>query len=159
RMQPENRFGLESADAWVGAYQPAYKLAASIDQAGEQARTMTVLAFQDGNLPQVEGAVARAGGRVVYRSDNGINKILRVSLTGKGAAILAQHGDVEWIEPYVTPVLHNVNAQWEVQTGVSGNRHLWDMGLHGEGQVIHHSDSGINMLHEMFVDPLVPVND
>ena len=157
RMKAEGGITLDSPGAWVGVYQPAYKLSSDLDLGSATAREVSVLAFIDGDLGSIEAAVLAAGGTVVRRSSNGINKILRVSLPGVATTVLAQHPDIAWIEPHVQPTLDNVNAQWVVQTNSTNNRRLWDLGLKGEGQVIHHSDTGIDMTHEMFNDPGVPV--
>ncbi|HEU5456430.1 MAG TPA: S8 family serine peptidase, partial [Nocardioides sp.] len=145
--------------ASVFDYQPAYKLAPELSLDSLEPVTASLLAFPDGDLDAV-GFVARAAGaEVLVTSDNGINKILRLRAPGAAFVALAQHEDVAWIEPYVAPELHNDQAQWVVQTGINGNRRVWDMGLHGEGQVVCTTDSGIDMGHHLFVDPLVPVAD
>ena len=157
RTSPQAGFALDSREAWVGNFQPAYKLSADVPQADDTQRSMTVMAFSDGDLDAVAATVAAAGGRVVYRTDNALSKILRVELSGRGAVAVAQHPDVAWVEPYVIPTVENASAEWVTQTGVNSNRRIWDMGLHGEGQVFHHSDSGIDTAHEMFNDPAVPI--
>ncbi len=148
---------IDAPGVWVGAYQPAYKLAEEIDVNSGLARDVTVLAFLDGDMASIEAAAVAAGGTVVKRSSNGINKILRVNLPGTATTVLAQHPDIAWIEPHIQPQLDNSQATWVVQTNVANNRRLWDKGLKGEGQVIHHSDSGIDMTHEMFRDSVLSV--
>lgn len=136
---------------------PAYKVSPDLSIESLQPVTASILAFPDGDLDAVVAEANGAGASVVARSENGINKILRVTATGEAIAALARHDDVAWIEPYVQPELHNDLAQWVVQTGINGNRRVWDMGLRGEGQIVCTTDSGIEMTHHMFVDPLVPV--
>ncbi len=143
--------------AWVGEYHPAYKLSPDLVTRDTGPLTASLLVFPDGDLPGVVQAAHATGAVVLVASDNGINKILRVTAPGPALEALARHDDVAWIEPYVAPQLHNDQAQWVVQTGINGNRHLWDMGLAGEGQIVCTTDSGIDMGHHMFVDPLVPV--
>jgi hypothetical protein len=155
RMKSQDGFSLPSG-GWVGTYQPAYKLSADLEPSAEEARMMTVLAFPDASLDGIAEQVAAAGGRVIARSERE-DKILRVEMGGAAAVALARNADVEWIEPYMQPVLLNTTAQWIVQTGANGNRRIWTMGLEGLGEVFHHSDSGIDMTHEMYSDPLVPV--
>ncbi len=157
RMKSEGGIKIDTPGMWTGIYQPAYKLSTDLDLGSATAGEVSVLAFLDGDLAGIEAAAIAAGGMVVTRSNNGINKILRVSIPGTATTALAQHPDVAWIEPHVQPILDNFNAQWVVQTNSNGNRRIWDLGLKGEGQVIHHSDSGIDMTHELFNDLAVPV--
>lgn len=138
-------------------YQPAYKLSPQLPVDSVEPVTASLLAFPDGDLQAVSLAATAAGLAVLATSDNGINKILRLSGPGAAYIALAQHDDVAWIEPYVAPTTDNDLAQWVVQTGINGNRRLWDMGLQGEGQVVCTTDSGIDMGHHQFLDPLVPV--
>jgi hypothetical protein len=65
--------------------------------------------------------------------------------------------DVAWIEPWHELHVDNSSAQWVVQTNLTNNRHVWDMGIHGEGQVMHTSDSGIRTRINMFRDNSVPI--
>src|SRR5439155_22263450 len=86
RLKPEQHFALSSPGAWVGNFQPAYKLSPRLNLGASAAATVTVLAFPDGDLKAVAAAARAAGGSVLRSSDNGINKILRVTLPGHGAA-------------------------------------------------------------------------
>jgi Subtilase family len=157
RVAPGRGTIADAGIAWTGEYVADYKLSDRLDRASTSPDVATLLAFPDGDLASIEAAVKSAGGEVVLRSDNGINKILRIRLPGTAVPALAAHDDVQWIEPYVQPVADNVNAQWVVQTGATNNRRLWTLGLNGEGQVFHHSDSGIDLTHELFNDPGVPL--
>src|SRR6185503_12962103 len=139
-------------------YEPAYKLSPALSTESLAPATVSLLAFPDGDLDAITLAATAAGAQVITTSDNGINKILRLSANGAAIAVLAQHEDVAWIEPYEQPHLMNDQAQWVVQTGINGNRRLWDMGIKGQGQVVCTTDSGIEMTHHMFVDPLVPMS-
>lgn len=159
RLPAHRDLALGTGDVWVGAYYPAYKLDPGLTAADAPASTIaTVLVFPDGDLAAV-AAAARAGElEVVTTSDNGINKLLRVRGATASAVALARHADVEWIEPYVAPIAFNDQAQGIVQTGTVGNRRVWDMGLHGEGQVVMISDTGLNPIHDMFRDPALPIS-
>jgi hypothetical protein len=142
---------------WTGVFQPAYKLSPALDRQSSLPVTMTVLAFPDADVAALNTQLVNAGAQVLARSDNGINKIFRISAPGAALDPLARIQGVAWIEPYVRPVADNANVEWIDQTFSTNNRRLWDLGLHGEGQIIHHSDSGIDISHEMFNDPAVPI--
>ncbi len=157
RMKSAGQFALQGEGGWVGAYQPAYKLSPRLQLDQDAERVVNLLVFQDGDLAGVRQAIAAAGGRVVLVSDNGINKIVRAALPGTRVPELSQQPDVAWIEPYVQPMLDNATDQWVTQTGASNNRRVWDMGIHGEGQVVNTSDSGINTAHNQFRDDGFPI--
>lgn len=156
RLEGDAPFSPEVA-RWVGAYQPAYKVSPDLDLQPGPAYRMTVLAFPDAELEALSAAIEGTGARLLARSSNGLNKIFRIEAPGSAGTALANLEDVAWIEPYVQPTVDNVSVQWLTQTFVSNNRRLWDLGIRGEGQILHHSDSGIGMAHEMFNDGAVPL--
>jgi hypothetical protein len=117
---------------------------------------MTVLLFPDADLDAAASA-ARAAGAEVLASAKRVNRVLRVRTDLAGAQALARDPDVAWVEPWSPAHTLNDQVQGIVQTGVVGNRRLWDLGLHGEGQVVMTSDTGLNVNHNAFRDPLVPI--
>lgn len=143
---------------WVGPYQPAYKLSdePQMDLAGGPA-TLVVLLFPDADLAAERAALEAMGGTVIEATDSGRNKLVRVSIDGAQASTIAARNDVAWVEPWHQPVIENATAQWVVQTNVTNNRHIWDMGIQGQGQVVHTSDSGIRTTHNAFRDPSVSI--
>ena len=142
---------------WNAPYRPAYKLAPALARLAGASLTLNVRLFADADLAPVASAVASLGGQVLLTSDNGINRLLRVSLPRAALGALAARDEVAWIEPHRQAVPANDRVQWVVQSGVNGDRRLWDMGLHGEGQFVSITDSGIDMGHEMFIDAAQPV--
>lgn len=161
RARGAARNALESAASWSGLFQPAYKLSPTLELESTLARPVNVLVFPDGDLGAVRRGIEARGGTVDEASANGINNILRATLPGTALAALAQDPDVLWIEPHVPLELLNDNVQWVVQTnagaGASGNRRLWDLGLHGEGEIVSTCDSGVEPSHDFFRDPSVPL--
>ena len=141
---------------WVGAYRPAYKLASEL-AAGGGTTTMVVLLFPDADLAAERSALEAMGASIVEATDSGRNKIVRVTADAGLAPTITSRGDVAWVEVYHQPQMNNAAAQWVTQTNITNNRRIWDMGLHGEGQVVHTSDSGIRSSHNQFRDPLVPI--
>jgi hypothetical protein len=157
RMESSGQLSLGTEGAWVGAFQPAYKLSPRLSPDPVALETATLLLFPDGDLDQVAAQVQRLGATEVLRSNNGINRLLRVRATRAALDGLAQNPDVEWIEPYVQPTMDNVSVQWVVQTWSSDNRRVWDLGIRGNGQVICTTDAGIDVSHNMFRDASVPI--
>ena len=143
---------------WVGAWQPAYKLSAEPEMSlGGGSATMVVLLYPDADLAAERAALEAMGGTVVEATDSGRNKIVRVTIDGAQAQTMASRNDVAWVEPWHQPMVQNSSAQWVVQTNVTNNRRVWDMGIHGEGQVVHTSDSGIRTSHNQFRDDAWPI--
>ena len=151
------RVGLERGINWVGEYQPAYRLSALVDRSRADESDYMMLLFPDADLAEAAAAIGLQGAAVVGQSDNGINKLVRFRTTGARLAAIAGLPGVAWVEPVVKNELLNQNAQWVIQTNVSLNRRLWNMGLRGAGQVVMTSDSGIETTHQQFFDAGVAI--
>src|SRR5689334_9146628 len=117
-MSPQARAALAAKGraAWIGDWQPAYKVSDRVDRAAETRSTFDALLFADADLPGVVQELTALGGQIVSTSSNGTNKLVRFQASGPQIAGLAGLAGVEWIEPHVTPMLDNVDAQWVVQT-------------------------------------------
>jgi subtilase family protein/flagellar hook capping protein FlgD len=159
RMTPEARARVEALDfvRWVGAQHPAYKLCEAPEMLDTSPRPLIVVLFLDADMAAARAAVEALGGAVLATSESSRNKLLKIHLDPSRAGALAAREEVAWIEPWYQPTLDNSQAQWVVQTFTANLRRIWDMGLHGEGQVVHTSDSGINTDHNAFRDAAVPI--
>lgn len=148
------RAGLAGSDRvhWVGLYQPAYKISTMMQMKEAGPHSLVLLLFPEESLTATAEAVRQAGGTIEETSDNGINKMLKVNLDLAFVDRVAQIPAVAWIEPYQVPQWHNSSAQWVVQTWTANNRHLWDLGIKGQGQVISTADTGIRTTHNQFRD-------
>lgn len=160
RAPAESKTSLEALPfvRWVGAYHPAYKLSGQREMnEASGTRTLTVLLFPDADLARLAGAMRDLGGAVLEATDSGRNKIVRLDVDMSRVVEIAAQNDVAWVEPWHPLQLHNVDAQWVVQTNQMNVRSVWDRGLRGQGQVVHTSDSGIRTSHNQFRDPSVPI--
>lgn len=165
RMTREARARLAAGGdaAWIGDYQPAYKVSPLFDDAGvPQGDEWKALLFPDASIDDAAQALAGRGFALANRSDNGVNKMLRFRAPagvtrGEALARVAGLSAVAWVEPVVPKLLENSNAQWVVQTAINGDRRVWTQGIRGQGQIVMTSDSGIQMTHDMFRDPAVPM--
>ncbi|MEO5617443.1 MAG: S8 family serine peptidase [Candidatus Eisenbacteria bacterium] len=153
------RIAHDGRTAWVGDWEPAYRLSPNADRGSLTASNFEALLFPDADLAATVLNLTALGANVAQTSDNGINKKVRFSARGDQLAALAGIAGVVWIEPQARLELHNDRAQWVVQTntGAAGARRVWDMGIRGEGQILMTSDSGINVAHDQFRDPAVPL--
>ncbi len=155
RLDARRELSFAAPGAWVGAFHPAYKLSPRI--AGDTAGELSVLVFPDGDAARVGAAARAAGADVLEDAGAAGRRVLRVRGGRAAAEALARDPDVEWVEPRVRAETFNDLVQGIVQTGTTNNRRLWDLGLHGEGQVIMTSDTGLNTNHFAFRDPAVPI--
>ena len=159
RMQAGARDAVESLPfvRWVGAYHPAYKMSALPEMKGAGAGEFVVLLFPDAVLDAARSSMTSLGGSVLEATDSGRNKIVRVSVDRARLDEIAARSDVAWIEPWYELHATNNQVQWVVQTNTSESRRVWDMGLRGQGQVVHTSDSGIRTSHNQFRDDAVSI--
>jgi hypothetical protein len=159
RMSSETREAVEKLEfvRWVGPYEPAFKLSGQPAMSAAGPGKLVVLLYPDADMAIERAALQALGGKIDEATDSGRNKILRVSLDTGHLASIARRKDVAWIEPWHELHTKNASAQWVVQTNVSNNRRLWDMGLRGEGQIVHTSDSGIRTSHYAFRDTDNPI--
>ena len=167
RMTSDGRARL-SADgdaAWIGEYQPAYKVSPIFDDGTvPPSDQWKALLFPDASLAATSATLAGRGFAVENLSDNGVNKMVRFRAPQgvareEALARVAGLSSVAWVEPVTPKTLDNVNAQWVVQTNVNGDRRVWTQGIRGQGQIVMTSDSGIQMTHDQFRDPAVPMAD
>lgn len=152
------RLAASTRVAWVGLYQPAYKISTMAQMRESGSRSLVMLLFPEESLTATADAVRQVGGTIEETSDNGINRMLKVNLDLALLAQVAQIPAIAWIEPHQVPQWHNDQCQWVVQTKVTNSRHLWDLGIKGQGQVISSSDTGITTTHRQFYDSAVPIS-
>ncbi len=157
------RLALEGGAAWIGEFQPAYKISPVFaDPSVPQGDRWLALLFPDASIEGAAAELVTRGFAVENRSDNGVNKMLRLRVpagldAAEARARVAGLSTVAWIEPVVPKTLDNVSAQWVVQTNVNGDRRVWTQGIRGQGQVVMTSDSGIDVTHDQFRDPALPL--
>lgn len=142
---------------WVGLYEPAFKLSTLPQMSEPGVRDMLVLLFPHEDITAASGEIALAGGIVKETSDNGINRLLLVSMDTARAADVARVSSVAWIEPRLPMLTNNNQDQWVVQTNTNNSRRVWDMGIKGQNQVVSVGDTGIRVTHNQFKDPAVPL--
>ncbi|MFN2134365.1 MAG: S8 family serine peptidase, partial [Candidatus Promineifilaceae bacterium] len=87
--------------AWVGLFQPAYKISPDVKLDGSNLLRVSVEQGADAGLARA--AIARTGATVLGRSDN----LIYVAAEAGQVAEIAQVLDVAWMEPYVLPQKHN----------------------------------------------------
>ncbi|HYM80919.1 MAG TPA: hypothetical protein VEY91_05855, partial [Candidatus Limnocylindria bacterium] len=91
RMTEQGRAQLDAQakPAWIGDYQPAYKLSPRLDRAQAQVMPFSTLLFPDADIAAVRATLTELGIEVFSQSDNGINKLLRFRAAGPELAKVA----------------------------------------------------------------------
>jgi len=141
---------------WIGNYEPAYKLSPLFDQLRDEKR-MLVQLFHDENLHSVTRKLKSIGCEILEVSENGCDRIIKLSTERSNLAAIARFSEVMYVEPWLEPVAYNVSAQWVTETWKQACRRIWAKGLYGAGQIVNTADTGILTSHNFFRDPAVSI--
>lgn len=135
RMNPAQARQVEnlSSVAWVGLFQPAYKL--SPDLARNGTRLYNVELERGADLGLATAAIARAGISVLRQSGN----ILLVAADGAQVDALARVLDVAWIQNYVPYEKHNETGAGTIMRANVANTNGYD----GSTQIVAVADTGL----------------
>lgn len=119
--------------AWVGLYQPAFRLSPAI--AAQETALYKVRLEQGSDLAGNRAAI-EATGAAISRQDG---RFLIVSADGPQLNALAHISDVAWIEPYVLYEKHNEYGAGVIIGGNAANANGYD----GSTQTVAVADTGI----------------
>jgi hypothetical protein len=148
----------ESAGAalWSSALHPAWRIEPELlDRTGPQA--IAVVGFTGIDETTLRRQV-EAIGITVRESHEQVGRwLLLVTTDEQGIRALARCHDVQWVEPESIVETRNDTMTWTVQTGSTNNRKIWNLGLHGENQIIGHMDSRVSQTSCYFTDPANPI--
>ncbi|MFQ6127476.1 MAG: S8 family serine peptidase [Thermoplasmata archaeon] len=132
---------------WLGIYHPAYKIRpVLLDANGEV--SVKIITFKGEGLGQVVSSLHRD--QILSRFQNEDFGVVKAKVDSNDIPRLAGLNSVQYVEPIYEMRPTNANMQWVVQTDEFGNRRIWDMGLHGENQVIAIADTGLDFDHNFF---------
>ncbi|MDD5676647.1 MAG: S8 family serine peptidase [Kiritimatiellae bacterium] len=154
---------------WVGPFKPEYKtdptlgqrVAAALNTVGPVAiadETFTIQTFSSATVSVVRDAVLGRNGQVLSISSSGKRGLLRVRMSVAGVSALLSLPEVEFIEVYVAPKLHNNIGTDSEHMNVQS---LWtNYTLTGAGQVVCVADTGLdtgntNTIHPDFSNRVV----
>ena len=141
---------------WSSPLHPAYRLAPEL-LGREGTMRLSVLGFTGVPGATLE-AEAKAAGATVEELHEQVDRWLAVVTATPDVIRRLVHGrDVQWVEPAAVLTERNDTTAWAIQTKSSGNTRIWNLGLHGEGQVIGHQDSSIPTGSCYFSDPVNPI--
>jgi hypothetical protein len=128
---------------WVGAYEPAYKLAPGIEKLTGP-KTLLVWSHKGVDARTIAPALAKINGVTMGKTSE---RVVEVSAGKAALAAIARVDDVEWVERKPEYALHNANALWVTNTGERDNLGAALPGrLDGKGQTAAVADTGINYI-------------
>jgi hypothetical protein len=135
---------------WTGDCLSDYKLSAELDL--EQSELEVVISlFKPGFLQQIEWWIEQQQGTVVDSGRGATRASIRATLSVSAVEALAERAEVEWIEPFVQPELHNNVA---VEAPRMNVKTVWEThGLSGEGQVVAVADTGLDSGSQSTIHP------
>ncbi|MBN1592320.1 MAG: S8 family serine peptidase, partial [Candidatus Coatesbacteria bacterium] len=161
----------ESPDiAWIGLYQPAYKLSQRLCEfvtEGERilpsdSPSLYVRFFPEhsrlDHIANFEQVVLDSGAdiKTVGSSYSPRGPQILISVSGRDLGqllpMIASMPDVLSIEFYSAPRILNDTARWVVQSNVQGSCTVWNHGIHGENQIIGVGDTGVDADSCFFFD-------
>jgi len=148
---------------WVGPFHPGFRVLPETWTSPDAVMGLAVLAIDD--PVELSKDISRLGG---YLDAVGTHTKLVQALVPRAALLaLARHPDVEWIEPWLVPELHNdnmarligartiIDGPWDL----NATMRLWSWndvteefeGITGEGYVVSAADTGLDATHGNFV--------
>ncbi|MBM3313643.1 hypothetical protein FJY70_03510, partial [candidate division WOR-3 bacterium] len=153
--------------SWLGPFPTQAKLAPGLAgsrtvlDSGLPNRELVLAVWPDADPGAVASAIAAAGGRV-----HDVTRLsVRFNLGAARLSEVAALAPVAWIQEQSPAREYNSDVQWVMQVGwlperpdESTGRRVWSHGIRGQGMVVGLFDTGVATDHDMFVDPLFPVN-
>jgi hypothetical protein len=150
---------------WVGLFQPAYKLQhVLLDARGFRE---VVIQLMPGEAREaLVDFIAASGGTVIDALTTSFATTVRAGIAADLIPEIAQLQEVLWIEEWTAPEIANNQCQWVTQTGWKSSpqpdtamavRTSWQRGVRGQRLVLSTTDTGLNLGHDLFRDPALPV--
>ena len=167
RLSPKQRDLVRSLPGirWVGPFQPAYKLQyALLDASGFEEIVIQLMPGETGAA--VEEFIKANGGTVVEALTTSFATTVRAGIAASRIPDVARLPEVLWIQKWVAPEICNNQTQWVTQTGWKSApqpdtalsvRTSWLRGVRGQRLILSTTDTGLNMGHDLFRDPSLPV--
>jgi subtilisin family serine protease len=158
------RARLLATGAWVGRFEPAYKLSNDIgtrtlysqDRMLERAlgkARLTATLFDHADPEDALRAASEAGFEILAAHKVGPRWMVDLRGPVFQAARLAHIETIGFVEETSDRQFRNDVTRWVVQSNQSNLNAIWDRGIHGEGQVVGIIDSGVWRGHDQFRDP------
>jgi len=150
---------------WVGLFQPAYKLQHALPDA--QGFLEVVVQLMPGETgAAVVDLIQAGGGAVIEELTTSFATTVRAGISADLIPAIAQLQEVLWIQEWIAPEIANNQCQWVTQTGWKSSpqpdtamavRTSWQRGVRGRRVIMSTTDTGLNLGHDLFRDPSLPV--
>lgn len=139
----------------VGPWREDYKIADGVDAGDSEQVSLTIVLFRGEKPDSLLSTVAALSGDAAPSVlDQGAFPLLRIALPrarlADTVAALAALDEVQWIERFEFPKLHNAAAVWPIQANQAaganpiGNAPIWAQDIIGSGQIVAVADSGLD---------------
>ncbi|HEX7319365.1 MAG TPA: S8 family serine peptidase [bacterium] len=136
---------------WVGIYQPSYKLSSQDEfKSLSGTHVVTILLYADAGAENVMNYLRSNKAVIKDVAESKWDKLINAEINLALVPELAKFDEVSWIEPWHKMELDNNSVQWVLQTCINGNRHVWDMGIRGNGELMSTCDTGVRTSHYAF---------
>ena len=145
---------------YVGIYQPAYRIDPVL-MGSSGMKEVKIILFSGVSPVKVAKEISALGGTVERWSYGMYNNYVVARMPPSVIYMASKIEGVLWIQPRIEFRVYNDVAHAILQdASTSASDHtVWDHGLHGEGQIIGESDTGIDYDHTMFRDSNAPKMD
>ncbi|HPQ40681.1 MAG TPA: S8 family serine peptidase, partial [bacterium] len=168
RMTPEQAASVRMLDCvqWVGRFHPAYRIHSTfgtrdlrlLERVQSDRYHALIQVLEPEDLNAVAQRVVETGGIVTEQFPQAMVPFLTARIVPESVFELARLETVRRIEEEGEYYQLNDETQEVLQSGsVAGGTPIWNAGIHGEGQILGHMDSGIDADHCFFNDLTQPL--
>ena len=143
---------------WVGVYQPAYKLwSRTLAEAGFG--RVSVVLFYPEDIEAAKAELEAMGLAVVRTGVSEAMKVIEVDCSRGQLAAIARLNWVCSIEEWHPAETENDKCQWVAQDWTENQRNIWSQGIFGMDEILGYTDTGLDVAHWAFYDPVVAITD
>jgi hypothetical protein len=151
---------------WVGAYQPACKIQHGLLDA--RGFREVVIQLMPGEAREgLVDFITENGGTIIEALTTSFATTVRAGISADLISEVARLPEVLWIQEWTVPEIANNQCQWVTQTGWQASpqpdtstavRTAWRRGVRGQHVILSTTDTGLNLDHDLFRDPDMPVS-
>jgi hypothetical protein len=143
---------------WVGVYQPGYKLwSRTLAEAGFG--RVSVVLFYPEDIEAAKAELEATGLAVVRTGVSEAMKVIEVDCSRGQLAAIARLNWVCSIEEWHPAETENDKCQWVAQDWTENQRNIWSQGIFGMDEILGYTDTGLDVAHWAFYDPVVAITD
>ena len=167
KLSPEQQENVSRLDFvnWIGLFHPAYKIQAELLSWSGRGE-IAVLVTPGEDYKPVAELIDSQGGGVTEISISPFGTVIQATVNFWTIPAIARMPEAFWIQEWTEPSITNNNCQWVTQSGWRSTappdtsqtaRSVWQKGVRGQGVIMSTTDTGLNLGHDMFRDPVLSV--